>query len=297
MNFHNLQCVLEIWKCGSINKAAKNLFTSQSNLSHSIRALETELGFSLFARSNKGIELTPEGELFIQSAQIILSEHNKIKKIPSQFNHHENLSVSCTYSALFMQTFIQFLTHYPANGCRDTFKETGLIQVIQDVVEQRYRMAIFYCFEDREPFHRLTANRYHMDLLPLRLHIPLEVIMSTSHPLAQLDSVSYLDLPNQNIVTYENFDPADWLEVLGLNDEEKITYIFDRGGLFDTIKTGQYISVIVKNSISIPEGSKVIALPLDFDKFIGIYLMKSQSYQMSTREKKFIHHLKKQLKI
>ncbi|XCP84682.1 LysR family transcriptional regulator [Roseburia hominis] len=297
MNFHNLQCVLEIWKCGSINKAAKNLFTSQSNLSHSIRALETELGFPLFARSSKGIELTQEGELFIQSAQIILSEHNKIKKIPSQFKHHENISISCTNSALFMQTFIQFLNQSPAIGCRDSFKETGLIQVIQDVVEQRYRMAIFYCFEDREPFHRLTANRYHMDLVPLRLHIPLEVLLSTSHPLAQLDSVSYQDLPNQNIVTYENFDPADWLEVLGLNDEEKITYIFDRGGLFDTVKTGQYISVVVKNSISIPEGSKVTTLPLDFDKYIGIYLMKSQSYQVSVREKKFIHYLKNQLKI
>lgn len=58
MHFHNLKRVLEIWKRGSINKAAKNLFTSQSSLSHSIHALETELGLSLFARSNRGIELT-----------------------------------------------------------------------------------------------------------------------------------------------------------------------------------------------------------------------------------------------
>lgn len=296
MNFHNLQCVLEIWKCGSINKAAKNLFTSQSNLSHSIRALETELSFPLFSRSSKGIELTPEGELFIQSAQVILSEYNKIKKIPAQFNHHENLSISCTYSALFMQTFIKFLNLHPADGCRDTFKETGLIQVIQDVVEQRYRMAIFYCFENREPFHQLTANRYHLNLIPLRLHISLEVIMATSHPLAQLKSISYLDLPKYSIVTYENFNLADWLEVLGLTDEENVTYIFDRGGLFDTVKTGQYISVVVKNSIAIPKGSGVIALPLEFDQYVGIYLMKSQSYQMSAREKKFIHCLKNELK-
>lgn len=180
--------------------------------------------------------MTPEGRLFIQSAQIILSEYNKIRKIPAQFNRHENLSVSCTYSALFTQTFIQFLDQYPAEGCRDTFKETGLIQVIQDVVEQRYRMAIFYCFENREP-------------------------------------------------------------LLDLNDEEKITYIFDRGGLFDAVKTGPYISVVAKSSISISENSKVIALPLNFDKYIGVYLMKSQSYQMSVREKSFIRYLKKALKL
>ena len=94
MNFHNLQCIIEIWKCGSINKAAGNLFTSQSSLSHTVRTVEKELGFSLFNRSSVGIELTQEGELFIQSAQIILSEYNKIRKIPSQFHYHENLSIS-----------------------------------------------------------------------------------------------------------------------------------------------------------------------------------------------------------
>lgn len=295
MNFHNLVCILEIWKCGSINKAAQNLFTSQSNLSHSIRVLENELGFSLFTRNSKGISLTPEGRLFVQSAQTILSEYNKMKEIPSQFNYREDLSVSCTYSALFMQIFIQFLNQHPACGYRDAFKETGLIQVMEDIVEQRYRVAVFYCFEEREPAYRAMADKYHMTLRPLKIHIPLEVIMNPLHPLAHAAQISYRDLPKQNLVTYENFNADDWLTILKLNNEENVTYIFDRGGLLDTIKNGNYISVVVKNSIFITKNSGIIAVPLDFDKYIGIYLMCSKSCCLNHREKMFISYLTKQL--
>lgn len=297
MNFHNLQCIIEVWKCGSINKAAQNLFTSQSNLSHSLRTLESELGFSIFTRSSKGIEPTQEGTLFIQSAQTILTEYNKIKQIPTQMHHCDNLSISCTYSSLFMRTFIQFLNDHPANGYRDTFKETGLIQTMQDVIEQRYRMSIFYCFESRKEYHAQNAARYHLELVPLRQHLPLEVIVSTSIPLAQHESVSYHELGKYNFVTYENFNPADWLDILGLKKEEKVTYIFDRGGLLDTIRTGKYITTVIKNSIEIRPESGVKALPLtDFDQSLGIYLLKSNTYQMSPREKQFIRFMKNCLK-
>ncbi len=58
MTFLQLNYVTEIYNCGSINKAAQNLFVSQSSLSNSIRELEDELGIKIFIRSNRGIILT-----------------------------------------------------------------------------------------------------------------------------------------------------------------------------------------------------------------------------------------------
>lgn len=49
-------------KCGSFTKAANALFGNQPNLTRAIKALEYELGCTLFTRSNKGVALTPEGE-------------------------------------------------------------------------------------------------------------------------------------------------------------------------------------------------------------------------------------------
>lgn len=65
MTLNQLKYVLEISKTGSINKAANNLFISQSVLSASIKNLETELGKDIFSRSTRGVVLTPFGKTFI----------------------------------------------------------------------------------------------------------------------------------------------------------------------------------------------------------------------------------------
>ena len=53
----------QVARCGNITQAAAALFSSQPNVTHSIKCLEEALGCTLFLRSNKGVRLTPEGEL------------------------------------------------------------------------------------------------------------------------------------------------------------------------------------------------------------------------------------------
>ena len=59
MTFQQLEYIVEISKCGSINKAAQKLFLSQSGISTAVRELENELGIRVLARSNRGVEFTP----------------------------------------------------------------------------------------------------------------------------------------------------------------------------------------------------------------------------------------------
>ena len=49
-------------KCGSFTQAAKILMSNQPNLTRAIKSLESELGCTLFERSNKGVRLTEDGE-------------------------------------------------------------------------------------------------------------------------------------------------------------------------------------------------------------------------------------------
>lgn len=53
----------QVARCGNITQAAAALYNSQPNVTHSIKCLEEALGCTLFLRSNKGVRLTPEGEL------------------------------------------------------------------------------------------------------------------------------------------------------------------------------------------------------------------------------------------
>ena len=48
-------------KCRSFTQAARQLLTSQPNITRTIRNLESALGCTLFLRSNHGVSLTPEG--------------------------------------------------------------------------------------------------------------------------------------------------------------------------------------------------------------------------------------------
>ena len=76
-----LDYCLEIRRCRSLNKAARNLFISQPALSEALSSLEDELGFKLFNRSHKGMETTPEGARVLDDAERILATMNEWKSL------------------------------------------------------------------------------------------------------------------------------------------------------------------------------------------------------------------------
>jgi DNA-binding transcriptional LysR family regulator len=61
-------------RTGSFTLAAKELFLSQSAVSHSMKALETDVGCRLFDRVGKKVLLTQAGESLLHHADKILQE-------------------------------------------------------------------------------------------------------------------------------------------------------------------------------------------------------------------------------
>jgi LysR family transcriptional activator of glutamate synthase operon len=61
-------------RCGGFTRAAEQLHVAQSAVSAQIRALESELGTSLLARTTRRVTLTHAGELFLGRAQRVLAE-------------------------------------------------------------------------------------------------------------------------------------------------------------------------------------------------------------------------------
>lgn len=74
MTFLQLTFAVEVANSTSINKAAERLYTSQSNVSNSIKALEDELGIKIFDRTKKGISVTEPGREFLSYAREILDK-------------------------------------------------------------------------------------------------------------------------------------------------------------------------------------------------------------------------------
>lgn len=68
MDLTDLKVVDAVARHGSMNKAANELNTVQSNVSARIRSLEDELGVALFQRSAKGVQVTPAGRRILPFA-------------------------------------------------------------------------------------------------------------------------------------------------------------------------------------------------------------------------------------
>ena len=64
MKLEHIKLFIQVVESGSINQAAKHNFITQQGLSQTLKQIETELGITLFLRSHKGMQLTPEGEKF-----------------------------------------------------------------------------------------------------------------------------------------------------------------------------------------------------------------------------------------
>ena len=95
MKIEQIRQVLAINRCGSINKAAEELFLSQPNLSISVKNLEDELGYRIFIRSSHGVRLTHHGKIFVQSASVVMDQFDslaRLKRLPKENEDEQELS-------------------------------------------------------------------------------------------------------------------------------------------------------------------------------------------------------------
>ena len=74
MEIRQLRYFLEIAKTGHLTDAAKQLYVTQSTLSHGLRQLEDALGVQLFDRVGRGLKLSEAGAVFRDYAVRALQE-------------------------------------------------------------------------------------------------------------------------------------------------------------------------------------------------------------------------------
>jgi DNA-binding transcriptional LysR family regulator len=74
MEFRQIRYALSVAKERSFTRASTRLNISQSAVSAQIRLLENEIGFSLFWRSTRGVELTEAGRTFLHDAERIVGD-------------------------------------------------------------------------------------------------------------------------------------------------------------------------------------------------------------------------------
>ena len=78
MHIENLRFFYEVAKAKSISTVSKSSHISQSALSQQLLKLEDNLNSKLFVRSNKGVTLTPEGDIVFKHCKVIIDTYEKM---------------------------------------------------------------------------------------------------------------------------------------------------------------------------------------------------------------------------
>ncbi len=106
-------------KCGSLTKAAEELFISQPAVSQAIKQLETQLGGKLFNRTHKGMELTETGgrQIFdtVEKALKLFDEaESKYAELKDTATGMVRICASDTVSTHFLLPYIkEYHEKYP----------------------------------------------------------------------------------------------------------------------------------------------------------------------------------------
>ena len=143
MNILHLKYAVSVAEYGSINKAAEEIHVAQPNLSRVIKGLEADLNIEIFRRSPRGMELTPDGELFIAQARQILQQVDAIEEMYKMGKPgKQRFSVSAPRASYISDAFTHFSAMLGQEDAEIFYQETNAQMAIRNILEVGYDLGI-----------------------------------------------------------------------------------------------------------------------------------------------------------
>jgi DNA-binding transcriptional LysR family regulator len=189
-----LRAFAALARTGSFTLAAKDLFLSQSAVSHSMKALETDVGCRLFDRVGKKVLLTQAGEALLHHTDKILQEMAAARAGLEQLGKwgvgRLRIGASPTACQYVLPSVLrEFKESFPK--CRINIEPGDTLDAIESVRNNRIDLAITLepRNEDQFEFHPLFTDE-------------LAFLVGAMHPWARQGHVVRNEIPKQSYVLY-----------------------------------------------------------------------------------------------
>ena len=117
MELRQLKYFVQLSKTLNFSTAAKELFITQSTLSHQILQLENELGQPLFHRNSHEVMLTEAGQTLLPLAMQTLLDADsclqRLDELKNLMSGELNIGVTFSFACIMAETLTTFLRRYP----------------------------------------------------------------------------------------------------------------------------------------------------------------------------------------
>jgi DNA-binding transcriptional LysR family regulator len=138
LEFRQIRYALSVAKERSFTGAAKRLNISQSAVSEQVHSLEQEIGFSLFRRTPRGIELTEPGRTFLYEAARIAGDVLSLSDTARRLKGAPSETLAIAMGSGMAQIFIPRLFRKPIlPGVRLDILTAPTKSIFNDLHEER----------------------------------------------------------------------------------------------------------------------------------------------------------------
>lgn len=216
---------LKIIENGGLTAAADELGCTQSNITHILRCLEEEFGFTLLTRGRSGVRLTPEGAAMEPYVRALTEAEDNLKKRASEIRRRETAVIRVgAFTSVAVNWLPAIIRDYKALRPGVSFKLCG--GDYNDIDREIENDEIDVAFVTRES---VPSCR----LIPLKKD-RIMAVLPLNHPLAASDRVKARDLRDENIIS------------LPATSDDDSRAVFDREGFQPNIRftTGDDYAII-----------------------------------------------------
>lgn len=293
-----MKYAVEVAKAGSLNKAAETLLIAAPNVSRSIKELEADIGISIFERTTKGMELTPEGEEFINYAKGILNQIDEVESFYKKGSaKKQRFSISVPRACYISEAFSQFSKSLSKEAAEIFYKETNSQRTIRNILEHDYKLGIIRYAENYDKYFKamLEEKGFCYELVT---EFTYSLIMSADSPLAKKEEIAFDDLADYiEIAHADPYVPSMPLskvvkEELPDNVDRRI-FIFERASQFDLLsnnpETFMWVSPAPESLLK--RYNLIQKKCIDNKKIYKDVLIYKNGYKLSKLDRQFITEL------
>ncbi len=289
MTLKQLSYAVTVAETGSITEAAKQLYIAQPSLTTAVKELEQEYGITIFHRSKKGIELTPEGDEFLGYARQLLDQANLMNaRYTGTKQGKQRFCISAQHYSFAVEAFVKLIQTTGGDKYEFHMRETQTYDIIDDVAHRRSEIGVLYLNTFNEPVIRKTLRDHGLTFTSLFRAAP-HVFIGKNSPLAAKREITLEDLAPYPRLSYEQGSHNSFYfseEILSTMDSDKEIIVRDRATLFNLLVglNGYTIcSGVISEELN---GPHIIAKPLAVDDYMEIgYILPTNTPQSVLTEK------------
>jgi DNA-binding transcriptional LysR family regulator len=228
LDSRQLRAFATLARTGSFTMAAKELYLSQSAVSHSMKTLEQEVGCRLLDRLGKKVLLTQAGETLLHHTEKILSEMGNARSALEQLGKwgrgRLRIGASTTACQYVLPAVLrEFKESFPQ--CLISIEPGDSSKALELLRTHRIDLAIMLQpeNEDQCEFHPLFSDE-------------LMFLVGPMHPWARQGQVTRADIPRQNYVLYNKASHTFRLIEKYFREEDMVLNTVIELGSMDAIK-------------------------------------------------------------